>query len=105
MGAGSINRWLSPYAASQRNRAANSTTPCLPIPCAAAAHGGVCTFHLGTSRLVATLTAHSKNVRGLCYDAQHNLLLTCSFDRSVKLWEAATAAAGTEAGHASPPMP
>ncbi|PSC72719.1 WD40 repeat-containing [Micractinium conductrix] len=57
---------------------------------AAAAGGALCIFHLGTARLVATLAAHpAKNVRGLCFDGLNNLLLTCSFDRSVKIWEAA----------------
>lgn len=44
---------------------------------AAAAHGGVCIFHLGSCKRVATLAAHAKNVRSLAYDATHNLLLTC----------------------------
>lgn len=59
-----------------------------PLP-AAAARGALCVFHVGSARKVATLSAaHAKNVRGLAYDAPHNLLLTCSFDRTVKLWEA-----------------
>lgn len=68
---------------------------CLP---AAAAHGGLCIFHVGSARRVATLVAHSKNLRGLAYDAHHNLLLTCSFDKTVKVWEAAPAEEA-EAGH------
>lgn len=44
---------------------------------AAAAHGSVCLFHLGSCKKVATLAAHSKNVRSLAYDAANNLLLTC----------------------------
>jgi WD40 repeat protein len=35
------------------------------------------------------LHAHSKTLRTLCYDARANLLLTGSYDRSVKVWEAA----------------
>lgn len=50
---------------------------------AAAAHGAVCLFHLGSCKKVATLAAHSKNVRSLAYDATNNLLLTC---RRVPAW-------------------
>lgn len=65
----------------------------LPLPCtaAAAAHGALCVFHLGTARRVATIPAHAKNVRALCYDGAANALLTCSFDRSVKVFAAAEA--------------
>lgn len=56
---------------------------------AAAARGGVYVYEVGSARVVATLAAHpSKNVRGLAYDGVNNLLLTCSFDRSVKMFEA-----------------
>lgn len=55
----------------------SNTTACAPPTVAAAAQGGVCVFHLGSCTKVATLAAHSKNVRGLAYDAEHNLLLTC----------------------------
>ncbi len=56
-------------------------THCLPFAChAAAAHGGVCIFHLGSCKKVASLAAHSKNVRSLAYDATNNLLLTCRRD-------------------------
>ncbi|KAL4457940.1 hypothetical protein ABPG75_012805 [Micractinium tetrahymenae] len=58
---------------------------------AAAAHGGLCIFHLGSAKRVATVAAHAKNLRALAYDARNNLLLTCSFDRTVKMWEAAEA--------------
>lgn len=66
--------------------------PCRPAPqChhAAASHGALCIFHIGSARRVALLRAHSKTLRALCYDPQANLLLTASFDRSVKVWEAA----------------
>lgn len=58
---------------------------------AAAAHGGLCIFHLGSAKRVATVAAHAKNLRALAYDGTNNLLLTCSFDRTVKVWEAAGA--------------
>lgn len=58
---------------------------------AAAAHGGLCIFHLGSARRVAMVAAHAKNLRALAYDATNNLLLSCSFDKTVKLWEAADA--------------
>ncbi|PRW32536.1 WD40 repeat isoform B [Chlorella sorokiniana] len=60
---------------------------------AAAAHGGVCVFHLGSCSKVATLVAHSKNVRSLAYDGTNNLLLTCSFDRTVKVFDSSVGAA------------
>lgn len=63
--------------------------PAVPHIRAGAAHGGLCIFHVGSAKRVATLAAHSKNVRGLVYDACNNLLLTCSFDRTVKIFKAA----------------
>ena len=48
---------------------------------AAAAHGAVCVYHLGSAKRVATVAAHTKNVRGLSYDGEHNLLLTCRWVR------------------------
>ncbi|KAI3436853.1 hypothetical protein D9Q98_006263 [Chlorella vulgaris] len=56
---------------------------------AAAAHGALAIFHVGSATRVALLPAHNKNVRGLCYDGHANLLLTVSFDRTLGLWEAA----------------
>ncbi|KAL4426975.1 hypothetical protein ABPG77_009536 [Micractinium sp. CCAP 211/92] len=58
---------------------------------AAAAHGRLCIFHRGSAKRVATVAAHAKNLRALAYDGTNNLLLTCSFDRTVKVWEAAGA--------------
>lgn len=54
---------------------------------AAAAHGWVHAFAVGNARVVEKFKAHEKNVRGLLYDVQSNLLLTCSFDRTAKVWE------------------
>ncbi|GAB4820603.1 hypothetical protein N2152v2_007649 [Parachlorella kessleri] len=55
---------------------------------AAAAHGWVYVFDVATARVVANFKAHDKNVRGLAYDAANNLLLTCSFDRTTKVFSA-----------------
>ena len=69
--------------------------PAYPRPCAAASHGRVCIFQLGSARLVATVAAHAaSNVRGLCLDAPNNLLFTCSFDRTVRVFGAETGGEG-----------
>jgi hypothetical protein len=39
--------------------------------------------------VVAKLKLHSVNVRDVDYDAERNLLATCSFDRSVKVLRSA----------------
>jgi WD40 repeat protein len=71
--------------------AAHPSLPTLPTHthATAAAHGALCIFHVGTARRMELLHAHSKTLRTLCYDARANLLLTGSYDRSVKVWEAA----------------
>ena len=67
----------------------------LPRSRAAASHGRVCIFQLGSARLVATVAAHAaSNVRGLCLDAPNNLLFTCSFDRTVRVFGAETGGEG-----------
>ena len=43
-------------------------------------------FEVASAKVVATFCAHEKNVRGLAYDHAEGVLLTCSFDRTVKLW-------------------
>lgn len=53
---------------------------------AAAAHGGVEVFEVATAKVVASFRAHEKNVRGLAYDPENNLLLTCSFDRTLRIF-------------------
>ena len=80
--------------AATRGVANRHLTPCAPprVPLcpgpAAAAHGGLAIFHVGSAKRVALLPAHARNVRGLAVDGAANLLLTCSFDRTVKVWEA-----------------
>ncbi len=54
---------------------------------AGAAHAAVYVYHVGTAKVVATLRGHSVNVRALHYDAVSNKLVTCSFDKSVKVYE------------------
>ena len=76
--------------------------PALPHPCtlqatwvggsayvaAAAAHGQVYVYSTASAKVVQKVRAHEgKNVRGLWWDEDNGLLLTCSFDRSVKVWE------------------
>ena len=48
--------------------------------------GLVVVFDVASAKVAAKFRAHEKNVRGLAYDAAENTLLTCSFDRSVRLW-------------------
>ena len=38
-------------------------------------------------QVVATFKAHEQNVRGMSYDADKNQLLTCSFDRTVCIFQ------------------
>ncbi|DBB06686.1 TPA: hypothetical protein ACH3X1_012194 [Trebouxia sp. C0004] len=53
---------------------------------AAAAAGTVYVFHVGTTKVEARLKAHLKNVRALDYNAETNTLVTCSFDKAVKVF-------------------
>ncbi|KAL0031808.1 hypothetical protein WJX79_008498 [Trebouxia sp. C0005] len=53
---------------------------------AAAAAGTVYVFHVGTTKVEAQLKAHLKNVRALDYNAETNTLVTCSFDKAVKVF-------------------
>ena len=39
-------------------------------------------------QVVANFKAHEQNVRWLDYDAERNLLMTCSFDRTVRIYGA-----------------
>ncbi|KAL3139799.1 hypothetical protein ABBQ38_004100 [Trebouxia sp. C0009 RCD-2024] len=55
---------------------------------AAAAAGTVSVFHVGTTKVEAQLKAHMKNVRALDYNATTNTLVTCSFDKTVKVFTA-----------------
>jgi len=54
---------------------------------AIATGGQVWVFHVGKSKVIAKLSAHSINVRYLEVDTQHGVLVTCSYDKSVKLWQ------------------
>ncbi|MEW5315289.1 MAG: hypothetical protein WDW38_006729 [Sanguina aurantia] len=58
----------------------------------AAAAGGTCiVFHVGSGKQVSTLPMpHRANVRSMHYDAERNLLATCSFDKAVKVYEHTT---------------
>lgn len=51
-------------------------------------------YHVGSAKVVAVLSGHSVNVRDMAYDPTRNLLATCSFDKTVKVWGEAGAAAG-----------
>lgn len=59
-------------------------------------------FHLGSGRLVAQLPGHRINVRDLNYDPARNVLATCSFDKTVKLYvqQQQQGEQGEEAGEA-----
>ncbi|GAX79155.1 hypothetical protein CEUSTIGMA_g6595.t1 [Chlamydomonas eustigma] len=43
-------------------------------------------FHVGSGKVVSKLAAHKINVRDMNYDASRNLLATCSFDKSVRIF-------------------
>jgi len=59
---------------------------------AAAAAGQIYVFHTGTGKVVSKFKAHTQNVRWLDYDAERNLLISCSFDKTVKVFSASAAA-------------
>ncbi len=46
-------------------------------------------FHVGTAKVVAKIAGHKINVRGMDRDQERNLLLTCSFDKTFKVWSGA----------------
>lgn len=54
---------------------------------ASAAAGQIYTFHVGSGKVVSKYKAHEQNVRWIDYDPKRNLLLTCSFDRSVRVFK------------------
>jgi hypothetical protein len=54
---------------------------------AGALGGHLYIYHVGSAKVVATVKVHDKNVRGLDYDPIRNVLVTCSFDRTVKVLE------------------
>ena len=39
-------------------------------------------------QVAKSFKAHEKNVRALVYDAEHNMLLTGSFDRTLSIYQA-----------------
>ena len=45
-------------------------------------------FHVGTCKVVAKLSAHKVNVRDMSFDRERRLLATCSFDKTVKIFQA-----------------
>lgn len=53
---------------------------------AAAAGAAIVMFHVATGKVVRQLAGHSVNVRDMQYDRERNLLVTGSFDKSVKIW-------------------
>ncbi|CAK0734557.1 hypothetical protein CVIRNUC_000448 [Coccomyxa viridis] len=57
---------------------------------AAAAHGYVYVFHVGTAKVVQSFKAHEKNVRSLDYDASNGILVTGSFDKKCQIWKDST---------------
>jgi WD40 repeat protein len=66
---------------------------------AAGSGGQLLVFHVGSAKLVASLKAHGKALRDMDYDAAANVLATCSFDRSVKVFGwGGGAGAGAEQG-------
>lgn len=52
---------------------------------AGSAGGHLYIYHVGSSKVVLSLKVHDKNLRALDYDASENTLVTCSFDRTVKV--------------------
>lgn len=48
--------------------------------------GTVEVLHLGSGKSLAHISAHKINVRNLWYDTTRRVLLTCSFDKTVKIW-------------------
>ena len=48
--------------------------------------GAVEVIHLGSGRSCGQISAHKVNVRDLIYDLKRKALLTCSFDKTVKIW-------------------
>ena len=52
----------------------------------AAVTAEVWVFHVGSCKVVSKLPAHKINVRDLHYDPLSNRLLTCSFDKTVKVF-------------------
>ena len=48
------------------------------------------------SQVVAKFKAHTQNVRWLDYDADKNLLMSCSFDKTVKVFSAGGTGTGKE---------
>jgi WD40 repeat protein len=54
---------------------------------AAAAHGAVVAFEVASGRAAARVAAHqAKGVRDLHYHIESNTLVTCAFDRTLKVW-------------------
>ncbi len=52
----------------------------------AGAAGQLLVFHVGSSKLVASVKVHEKGVRDVAYSGgDSNLLATCSFDKTVKV--------------------
>jgi len=54
---------------------------------AAAAGGNIWVFHVGSAKAIHQAQAHSINVRNLQVDSASGVLVTCSYDKSVKLWK------------------
>lgn len=57
------------------------------VAAAGAAHAAVYVYHVGTAKVVAQLRGHTVNVRSIFYDGETNRLASCSFDKSVKVYE------------------
>lgn len=53
---------------------------------ASGAGGGVQVLHLGSGKIFCTISAHEINVRDMTYDLERRELITCSFDKTVKVW-------------------
>eukprot|EP00199_Chlamydomonas_sp_CCMP681_P002158 CAMPEP_0119103270 /NCGR_PEP_ID=MMETSP1180-20130426/1744_1 /TAXON_ID=3052 ORGANISM="Chlamydomonas cf sp, Strain CCMP681" /NCGR_SAMPLE_ID=MMETSP1180 /ASSEMBLY_ACC=CAM_ASM_000741 /LENGTH=419 /DNA_ID=CAMNT_0007087725 /DNA_START=55 /DNA_END=1314 /DNA_ORIENTATION=+ len=52
--------------------------------------GQVWVYHVGSGKVVAKIPVHKVNVRDIHYEKERNLLITCSFDKTVQVLGAKT---------------
>ncbi|KAF9191767.1 hypothetical protein BGZ51_000114 [Haplosporangium sp. Z 767] len=61
-------------------------------------------YQVGTETLVGTLDGHTSVIRGLYMDYERNMLVSCSFDKTVRTWVHSSAASTAFSDTTGPPV-
>ncbi|CAG8642777.1 6730_t:CDS:2 [Ambispora leptoticha] len=52
------------------------------------AKGDICIFDVATAKIIARLEGHTSIVKSLWFDVERDLLISCGFDKTIRVWGA-----------------